>query len=91
MRTEPCSRGEMNKMTVKMTRIEAEPRKSRLCPKVPRGLAHGVGQKKAASTICRSGETVYLDISGWFSSFGNACFRAKEIAWSIRAKKKFSG
>lgn len=46
MRTEPCSRGEMNKMAVKMTQIEAEPRESRLCPKVPRGLAHGVGQKK---------------------------------------------
>lgn len=45
MRTEPCSRGEMNKMTVKMTQIEAEPRKSRLCPKVPRGLAHGWDKK----------------------------------------------
>lgn len=46
MRTEPCSRGEMNKMTVKMTQIEAESRKSRLCPKVPRGLAHGVVKNK---------------------------------------------
>lgn len=46
MRTEPCSRGEMNKMTVKMTQIEAEQRKSRLCPKVPRGLAHGWDKKK---------------------------------------------
>lgn len=41
MRTEPCSRGDMNKMTVKMTQIEAEPRKSRLCPKVPRGSLTG--------------------------------------------------
>lgn len=45
MRTEPCSRGDMNKMTVKMTQIEVEPRKSRLCPKVPRGLAHGWDKK----------------------------------------------
>lgn len=46
MRTEPCSRGEMNKMTVKMTQIEAEPRKSRLCSEVPREPAHGVVKNK---------------------------------------------
>lgn len=66
-------------------------RVNRVCVQKCRGGSLTGGTKKAASTICRSGETVYLDISGWFSSFGNACFRAKEIAWSIRAKKKFSG
>ena len=37
MRTDPCSRGEMNKMAVKMTQIEAEQRKPRpVAAKAPR-------------------------------------------------------
>ena len=65
MRTDPCSRGEMNKMAVKMTQIEAEQRKPRPCPKVPRGLAHGVvknkfdrAQKNAPTFNGRSGNVV---------------------------------
>lgn len=76
MRTEPCSRGEMNKMAVKMTQIEAEPRKLRLCPKVPRGLAHGVvknkfdrAQKNAPTFNGRSGNAAQFVLTGFISSF----------------------
>lgn len=65
MRTEPCARGDMNKMTVKMTQIEAEQRKPRLCSEVPREPAHGMvknkfdrAQKNAPTFNGRSGNVV---------------------------------
>lgn len=65
IRTEPCSRGKMNKMAVKMTQIEAEQRKPRLCSEVPREPAHGVvknkfdrAQKNAPTFNGRSGNVV---------------------------------
>jgi len=55
----------MNKIAVKMTQIEAEQRKPRLCSEVPREPAHGVvknkfdrAQKNAPTFNGRSGNVV---------------------------------